>query len=610
MKTNIISNNWYLFKICLYAAPIFILVFIFNAFIQVFVVFVEHVYTIKYVLEVVEFGKPFELAVKMILFTVALVSVKLLISGAIEQRVMPKAVPLLNRKVREQLYNKAKSIDLECYDNPQYYNDFILTVNEADKCVERMLNTIDKIVQGITGTILGGLFFFMNDPVSIVFVLVPFVFGTIISDRLNKLNFKLKLQRIFLERKRAYLHRVFYLNDYAKDLRLYPAMKNKLQADFDQCNDELYAIERKFVKKRWLLGFLKEYLANNFVVDVLFISYLLFQAIVAKALSFSSVVVLYNTSRDFKNTLVTMSEALPMLGENSLYIEKIRTFLSYETKIISEKNLKVPSVPKKLELKNVSFSYNDQDGNIINNVSIVIEPLTKLALVGYNGAGKTTLIKLIMRLYDPTEGEIYLDGINIKDYDVEEYRQRIGAVFQDYKVYASTIKENVLLGEEDADDGKIIEALTKSEFALKLDALQYGLDTQLTMEFDEEGVNLSGGESQKLAIARTFYRNTSMIILDEPSSALDPIAEYKLNQSMFEVAEEQTLVFISHRLSTTKRSDYILMMEKGSIIEKGTHDELVKIGGKYAEMWNVQAQRYQGYRNNNLNPHPTNELCN
>ncbi|MNZ58375.1 putative multidrug export ATP-binding/permease protein [compost metagenome] len=576
---------------------------IFNAFIQVSVVFVEHVYTIKYVLEVVEFGKPFENAVKMILFTVVLVSVKLLITGAIEQRVMPKAVPLLNMKVREQLYNKAKSIDLECYDNPQYYNDFILTVTEADKCVDRMLKTIDKMVQGITGTILGGLFFFMNDPVSIVFVLVPFVFGTILSDRLNKLNFKLKLQRIFIERKRAYLHRVFYLNDYAKDLRLYPALKNKLQADFDQCNDELYAIEQQFVKKRWLLGFLKEYLANNFVIDVLFISYLLFQAIVAKALSYSSVVVLFNTSRDFKNTLVTVSEALPMLGENSLYIEKIRMFLSYETKITSEKNLKVPSTPKKLELRNVSFSYNDQDGNIINNISIVIEPLTKLALVGYNGAGKTTLIKLIMRLYDPTEGEIYLDGINIKDYDVEEYRQRIGAVFQDYKVYASTIKENVLLGEEDVDDDKITDALTKSEFALKLNSLQHGLDTQLTMEFDEEGVNLSGGESQKLAIARTFYRSTNMIILDEPSSALDPIAEYKLNQSMFEAAEDRTLIFISHRLSTTKRSDYILMMEQGSIIERGTHEDLVKSGGKYAAMWNAQAKRYQGYRSNHLTAH-------
>lgn len=209
-----------------------------------------------------------------------------------------------------------------------------------------------------------------------------------------------------------------------------------------------------------------------------------------------------------------------------------------------------------------------------------INPCGKIAIVGYNGAGKTTLIKLIMRLYDPDEGEILFDGVNIKEYNVEEYRQKIGTIFQDFRIFAATVRENVLLDFTDgSDEEKIGNALKKSGFEKKLLTLSDGLDTNLTAEFEENGVTLSGGEGQKLAIARVFYKDARLIILDEPSSALDPIAEYHLNNSMLTAAENKSVVFISHRLSTTRIADHIYMLENGRITEEGSHEELLRYGG-------------------------------
>ena len=221
----------------------------------------------------------------------------------------------------------------------------------------------------------------------------------------------------------------------------------------------------------------------------------------------------------------------------------------------------------------------------------------KIALVGYNGAGKTTLIKLIMRLYDPSRGEILLDGVNIKDYDVEKYRHSIGTVFQDFKIFGGSVVENVLLDLNDGEDDsavteKVRKALTHSGLWERIQSLPNGLDTQLTTEFAKDGVNLSGGESQKLAIGRVFYKDAGLIILDEPSSALDPIAEYQLNHSMLEATENKTVIFISHRLSTTRLADRIFLLEKGRIAEQGTHEELLARNGRYAAMWRAQAGQY------------------
>ncbi|MBO4415968.1 MAG: ABC transporter ATP-binding protein, partial [Lachnospiraceae bacterium] len=216
--------------------------------------------------------------------------------------------------------------------------------------------------------------------------------------------------------------------------------------------------------------------------------------------------------------------------------------------------------------------------------------------------GKTTLIKLLMRLYDPTEGMIRYHDRDIREFAPRDYRRHIGVVFQDYQMYGAALAENVIMDvrcqdnedhSQENENRAIVEALARAGFAERLSKLPKGIETQVTTEFDSEGVNFSGGESQKVAISRAFYMNADILIMDEPSSALDPIAEYELNRAMKSAAKGKTVFYISHRLSTTRDADRIIMLEQGRIVEEGTHESLLSKGGKYAQMWLAQAGRYQ-----------------
>ncbi|MBH1940855.1 ABC transporter ATP-binding protein [Mobilitalea sibirica] len=594
---KILSNNWFIIKLSFQTAPFFMIYMIFEAVKQRCLVFLEHTYGIKFVLEAAEYQKPFIVVVRFLLIVFAAWAISFIFSGIYQNRVSQKGLPKIQKRLKELMYERVKALDLECYDDPTYYNEFVLSLSEAEKSITRTHQIIEAFFGGVTTLITSGIFFLTTDSPSVLFVLGSFGLTFFFAQILNKVNYKNRIEKNPEERKRTYIHRVFYLNEYAKEIRLNPDMSERLYEEFDTTNDNLYLIEKSYAKKRTGLQFLVNYVTNDFISDVIYITYLVYRAAIMHAISYSSVVVLWNSSGSLKNSLRNISRIFPQISENSLYIEKIRNFLNYETKIISTKNLPMPNVPKTLEFKNVSFGYNKEDGNILHNVNLIIHPNQKIALVGYNGAGKTTLIKLIMRLYDPSEGEIRYNGINIKDYNVKEYRNMIGTIFQDFKIFAASVSDNVILDYmEDALKSKrekeIRHALTFSGFDYKLNSLPQGLSTELTTEFEEDGVDLSGGESQKLATARAFYKDARMVILDEPSSALDPIAEYQLNETMLQAAANKTVIFISHRLSTTRNADRILMLEHGQIIEEGTHEELLELKNKYAAMWKAQAGKY------------------
>ncbi|MDE6064441.1 MAG: ABC transporter ATP-binding protein/permease, partial [Lachnospiraceae bacterium] len=557
------------------------------------VIFLEFTFGLNYVLECAEFGRPFRDAAVFLLCLLSFVVLGLLFNAYLYQKVKMKSVPKMKQAVKEMMYQKAREIDLACYDDPQFYNDYVLSVSEADNQVDRMFGVLQSLFTGVTSIILSGAFFIGNDPVSFLFVGVSFVASLWAGKALNKLNFKIRNEKNPYERKLGYVNRVFYLNDYAKEVRLNTEVSDLLLQDFDATNDSTLAIDRKYAGKRFFRQFAKDYLCNDFLIDVVYMVYLVYSAAVLHRISYSNVAVMRGAANRMKNDMRQFSGVYPQMQEISLYVEKMQNFLNIKPEIISRKNRALPEKPAEIELKNVSFGYNEKEGYILKNISMKIEPYSKIAIVGYNGAGKTTLIKLIMRLYDPNEGEILLDGVNIRAYNVEEYRRKIGTVFQDFKIFAATVKENVLLDfAEKGSDEAVRTAIEKSGFSERLETLSGGLSTNLTTEFEDDGVNLSGGEGQKLAVARVFYKDANLIILDEPSSALDPIAEYHLNHSMLSAAEHKSVVFISHRLSTTRIADRIYMLENGSIIEEGSHDTLLENGGKYAKMWWVQAGQY------------------
>lgn len=244
-------------------------------------------------------------------------------------------------------------------------------------------------------------------------------------------------------------------------------------------------------------------------------------------------------------------------------------------------------------LKDVHFTYPGNAEPTINGVSMHIRQGEKIALVGYNGAGKSTLIKLLLRLYDPSCGAIEFAGKGITDYPLADYRERYGALFQDFEIIATSLGHNINMSDAPLNTELADEVLRKAAFWERFQALPAGYDTQLTKEFEDQSIGLSGGEAQKIALARVLYADSAVIILDEPSSALDPIAEYQLNKTVTELAEDKTVIIISHRLSTTRFVDKIYMLENGQIIEQGDHDALLVRKGKYAEMFAVQAEKYR-----------------
>lgn len=244
-----------------------------------------------------------------------------------------------------------------------------------------------------------------------------------------------------------------------------------------------------------------------------------------------------------------------------------------------------------IEFKNVSFRYPNALHNTLHNISIKINHGEKLSIVGFNGAGKTTFIKLLTRLYEPTEGEICINDININEFVYEEYMNLMSVVLQDFKLLAFTIKDNVVLCNE-YNESKLRDAIHKSGLSDKIRHLPAGVDTTLFKEFDDLGIEFSGGEGQKLAIARAVYKNSPIVIMDEPTSALDPLAEYEMFCNLNHIINSKTAIYISHRLSSTRFSDHIAVFHEGNIIEYGNHEELMALSGHYAEMYSKQACFY------------------
>lgn len=587
------KNNWFLIKLCFTASPSYLIFAVLDTIRNQISIFFEHTYGIGYVLEAAEFHYPFRQVATFILILAGCITLGMVFTVFVGEYILEKERPKIREKVKLLLYEKAKVLDLECYDNPEYYDKLVLAISEADKQIDRCVTFLQNTASGITVFISTGIYFFMKDKVSILFVAVSFVMTFCFNQLFNRLSYKIRMERVSPERKRDYIKRVFYLGDYAKELRLNPEVSDILFERFEAANDGVYQVEKKHAGRRFFLSYMRRHVSNNIFSDVIYISYLVFQAAVRKTLSFSSVAILYNSFGRLKQGMRVFTDVYPYACETSLYVQKIRDFLDYEPKIKNtEGKLPLPGA-QQIDMEHVTFAYNEKDGELLKDISLQIKPGQKIALVGYNGAGKTTLVKLLMRLYDVKEGRILSNGMDIRDLDVEAYRNSIGTVFQDFQIFAGTVRENVLMDcKDEAKDEEITLALQDSGMLDRVKTMPKGLETQLTTEIMEKGVNLSGGESQKLAISRVFFRKTGLMILDEPSSALDPIAEYQLNHAMLTATKDKTVIFISHRLSTTRLADHIIMLEKGRIVERGTHEQLLQQNGKYAQMWRVQAGAY------------------
>lgn len=515
------------------------------------------------------------------------------ISNQILQSVFKyKIVPIqklrLHSKLHAKLFVKACEIDLECYDFPDFYNDFILSLNEIDERANSVINDFGKLLARILSIIAISYLLVSIEPLLLLITIFIVILSSVLQQKINKISFSRNISINPQIRKNDYIVRVFYMKDYSKELRLNNLSKI-LFKKFDESTNEMNNAVLNHNRKVVLINIISIMFTSS-LFDMGVMLLFAFRMMVTKVLTLGDYASGINAIWQLRNHLSCLINCYSSFQNNSQYIERLKVFINYKPNIVSLSKARISKdCSAEITFKNVCFGYKNEN-TILKNINFTINTGEKIAIVGLNGAGKTTLIKLLLRLYEPLSGSVEFNNININKYEIQKYRSGFGIVFQDYNLYYATLAENISM--DDIFDENVIEySLQKSGFYKK----NVDINTIITREFNNEGVVLSGGESQKVAISRAFAHSFHTLILDEPSSALDPIAEYKFNKMLLESSKDKTVILISHRLSTTRIADRILFLDNGEIIEAGTHNELMNKKGKYAEMFNIQSKKYVNY---------------
>ncbi|ELC8466248.1 ABC transporter ATP-binding protein [Clostridium perfringens] len=489
--------------------------------------------------------------------------------------------------------DKIMKMDFKNTEDPEVLNKI--------KSVMNAVMSNNTGVEGVYHTLLGlfgrltafvgyiSIVLFLS-PWILLFLIINVLISYALTMRVKKYEYSQKEKAADKDRRTFYVFDTMYDFAYGKDIRIYD-LKNILIDKFKKFRGERIDISNDVQEKQLKVK----------IVDVILLvirecvvyGYLIYNVLFT-GMGIGDFTMYFSTINGFGDWMKGILDDLANIKAQNMYLDDMREFLE----IKSENKEKTRDIPidssYEIEFKNVSFKYPKTDKYIYKNLSLKIKKGQRLAIVGINGAGKTTFVKLLCRLYEPTSGEILINGVNIKDFSKEEYYKILSVVFQDIKTFAFTVAENVSLENlEDVDREKVLHCIEKAGVGDKINSLQKGIDTSLLKILDGEGVELSGGENQKLALARALYKNGKIVILDEPTSALDAVAEYNIYKGFDELIGDKTAIYISHRLASTKFCDVIAFFENGEIVEYGTHEELLKKNGKYSDMFNIQAQYYK-----------------
>jgi len=452
--------------------------------------------------------------------------------------------------------------------------------------------TLENLLKNIAGFGIYLLLVTKLTPVLVVVVVGTTVVGYLVNKQVQKWGY------LHRKEQNQYIHRIQYLGSksrdrkMAKDIRIF-GMRSWL--------DDVYLSTMNLLEA-FLLKKEKRYIFAN-ILDVILAAlrngaayvYLLVRALDG-GMAASEFLLYFSAVSGFSNWITGILNGFSELHKQSLELSALREFLETPEPFLYEEGERITAEEGKtyeLRLKNVSFRYPKAEQDTIHCMNLTIRPGEKLAIVGLNGAGKTTLVKLLCGLYDPTEGQVLLNGEDIRKYNRKEYYRLFSTVFQQFSVLEATVSENVSQRVEGIDTKRVKECINKAGLTEKIESLPKRYEHPVGRLVYEDGVEFSGGELQRLMLARALYKNASMLILDEPTAALDPIAEDEIYQKYHAMTEGKTSLFISHRLASTRFCDRILFLEKGSIVEEGNHEELLRMNGKYQELYQVQSKYYQ-----------------
>jgi ATP-binding cassette subfamily B protein len=503
-------------------------------------------------------------------------------------------VPKITRKVRFNLRNivmdKALACDLECYENAEYFDTYTRAMNECNERFDEVLTTVLDSFANIFSFPLSIALAVAIDPWLLAVLLLPII-SAVLANKQKRNEYNKTMELTTSEREEAYVTGTFYGVEAAKELRL-SRIHIPLISMFANAIHRSQKILRKYGKRDAIFHILISSLGTTLPIML----YAAYKVLVAKTMTFADALIATDALYVIWSQLSINAERIAQLRQLAMYIGNLRRFLEYEPKIHANES-GMDAEMDAISFDNVSFTYPGSDAPALRNISLKFNKGQKIMIVGLNGAGKSTLIKLLLRLYLPDSGRIILGDRDVADYSLSTYRGLFSTVMQDFKLFSLSVKENVLLREfsdDDDEDAEIVkQAIELSGLKARIDNMPKRENTIIGREYDEAGELLSGGEGQKLAVSRVFAKGAPIIILDEPSSALDPIAEDEMYEQMIALGENKTVVYISHRLSSAKLADVIYVIDDGCVVEFGTHDELLSRNGKYAHLFSLQASGYK-----------------
>jgi len=495
------------------------------------------------------------------------------------------------RHVSIRVLEHASSLDLLAYEDPIFYDRLERArVQATDRLV--MIQAVGRLVQQAITTITLSVSIMFFSPWLMLLLIVGVVPAFMGESHFAFLGYAKNFRQTPLHRQLDYLRVLGGSKEAAKELKLFGLRKFLIER-FTTLSDEIYAENIGLSRRKLIAGSLLSMVGTmGYYSAYVFVIW----RTVNGGLSIGTLTFLAGAIQQASSNIQQIFSTIAAIGDQALFLTDLLAFFKMEPTIRSKPNaLPAPRPIKQgVEFRNVSFSYPGNSRLILDHINFQLHPTERLALIGENGQGKTTIVKLITRLYDPTEGQILLDGVDLRDYDLEDLHREMGVIFQDFMRYEMTAAENIAVGRvEELKNPELLRiAAHKSMADATIERLPKGYDQMLGRRF-EQGVDISGGEWQKVALARAYLRNAQILILDEPTAALDARSEFEVFQRFAELTAGKMALFISHRFSTVRSADRIIVLENGKIAEEGSHEQLSRLGGRYAEMFEMQASSYR-----------------
>jgi len=525
----------------------------------------------------------------------AVLQLLLFLGGSLFQTLSNISQQLLQERlaihVQRSIMDHANSLDLADFENAAYYDQLQQAQRESANRPVQMVSSVFGLARSaITFATMIGLLIALSPWIAVAALISP-VPAFISGSRYGWWGFQQMRRLSPTRRLMSYLTTVMTTDTFNKEIKLFTLGDHFINR-YSRIADDYYVETRQLLVRRYLAGF--GWGALTIVASSGTFFYVALQAL-RGVITLGQLTVFIQAAQQVQLSFQGLLGGIQGIYEHGLYLSTLYDLLDRQPAIEAPDDPLPVRDPfqQGIEFQNVSFRYPGNEDYALENVSFTVEPGETIALVGKNGAGKTSVVKLLGRLYDPTEGRILIDGVDIRDYDPSELRRQFGTMFQDYVTYQLTVRENIGVGNlfEIDDPDAIIAAAERGGADALIGSLPEGYDTMLGKWF-ESGHELSGGEWQRIALSRAFMRDAQILILDEPTSALDAEAEHDLFARIKQLAKGRMAIFISHRFSTTRQADRILVLENGKLIEQGTHRELMRLGGSYAQLFRLQAESY------------------